>query len=269
MQSVLWYIDDQGPDPWVQAALDVTRAVEGHLSCLHVSSLNSFKISDAYGGMAAKHRFIVEAQKRGEKIRMQIRERLDKENVSWDFNHIEGDPVTAIIRESSLRDIAILGRPPGNSDKNRSTTFFGDLLSHIRTPTLLQPHDFIGINLMDPAIICWNGSIESANALRSSLPLIKIASEVHIVSIDEDKGTEIPPDAACKYLASHGVDPQLQLLSSRSSHPSDILISTAQNLQAGVMVAGAFGRSRTHEYLFGGVTRNLLLNCPLPLLLVS
>ncbi|WP_447526891.1 universal stress protein [Parasphingorhabdus sp. NYA22] len=53
------------------------------------------------------------------------------------------------------------------------------------------------------------------------------------------------------------------------THPSDILISTAQNLQAGVMVAGAFGRSRTHEYLFGGVTRNLLLNCPLPLLLVS
>lgn len=53
MQSVLWYIDDQGPDPWVQAALDVTRAVEGHLSCLHVSSLNSFKISDAYPRRAA------------------------------------------------------------------------------------------------------------------------------------------------------------------------------------------------------------------------
>ncbi|MFT6670958.1 MAG: nucleotide-binding universal stress UspA family protein [Afipia broomeae] len=204
----------------------------------------------------------------GRQIRMQTKERLDKENVSWDFNHIEGDPVTAIIRESSLRDIAILGRPPGNSDKNRSTTFFGDLLSHIRTPTLLQPHDFIGINLTHPAIICWNGSIEAANALRSSLPFIKIASEVHIVSIDEDKGTEIPPDAACKYLASHGVNAQLKLLSSRSSHPSDTLISTAQNLQAGFMVAGAFGRSRTHEYIFGGVTRNLLRSCPLPLLLV-
>lgn len=268
MQSVLWYIDDQGPDPSAQAALDVTCAIEGHLSCLHVSSVSSFNILDAYGGVAAKHRFIVEAQKRGEKIRMQTKELLDQENVSWDFNHIEGDPVTAIIRESSLRDIAIVGRAPGNSDKKRSTAFFGELLSHIRTPILFQPYEFIGINLTHPAIICWNGSIEAANALRSSLPLIKIASEVHVVSIDEDKATEFPPDTASKYLASHGVNAQLQLLSSRSSHPSDILISTAQNLQAGVMVAGAFGRSRTHEYLFGGVTRNLLLNCPLPLLLV-
>ena len=269
MQSVLWYIDDQGPDPSAQAALDVTRAIEGHLSCLHVSSLGSFNMLDAYGGVAAKHRFIVEAQKHGEKIRMQTKERLDKENVRWDFNHFEGDPVTAIIRESSLRDLAILGRPQGNSDKNRPTAFFGELLSHVRTPILFQPYDLIGINLAHPAIICWNGSIEAANALRSSLPLIKIASEVHIVSIDEDKPTELPRDAACKYLANHGVDSHLQLLSSRNSHPSDILISTAQNLQAGVMVAGAFGRSRTHEYLFGGVTRNLLLNCPLPLLLVS
>ena len=194
------------------------------MSCLHVSSLGSFNMLDAYGGVAAKHRFIVEAQKHGEKIRMQTKERLDKENVRWDFNHIEGDPVTAIIRESSLRDLAILGRPQGNSDKNRPTAFFGELLSHVRTPILFQPYDLIGINLAHPA---------------------------------------------CKYLANHGVDSHLQLLSSRNSHPSDILISTAQNLQAGVMVAGAFGRSRTHEYLFGGVTRNLLLNCPLPLLLVS
>ena len=146
---------------------------------------------DAYGGVAAKHRFIVEAQKHGEKIRMQTKERLDKENVRWDFNHIEGDPVTAIIRESSLRDLAILGRPQGNSDKNRPTAFFGELLSHVRTPILFQPYDLIGINLAHPAIICWNGSIEAANALRSSLPLIKIASEVHIVSIDEDKPTEL------------------------------------------------------------------------------
>ena len=266
MQSVLWYIDDQGPDPSAQAALDVTRAIEGQLSCLHVSSLSSFNILDAYGGLAAKHRFIVEAQKHGEKIRMQTKERLDKENISWDFSHIEGDPVTAIIRESSLRDIAILGRPQVNSDKNQSIAFFGELLSHVRTPILFQPYEFIGINLTHPAIICWNGSIEAANALRSSLSLIKIASEVHIVSIDEDKPTELPRDAACKYLADHGVDSQLQLLSSRSSHPSDILISTAQNLQAGIMVAGAFGRNRINEYLFGGVTRNLLLDCPLPLL---
>lgn len=47
MQSVLWYIDDQGPDPSAQVALDVTRAIEGHLSCLHVSSLGSFNMLDA------------------------------------------------------------------------------------------------------------------------------------------------------------------------------------------------------------------------------
>jgi nucleotide-binding universal stress UspA family protein len=264
MKSVLLYIDDQGPEPWAQVALDITRAMDGYLRCLHVSSLSSFNIADAYGGVSAKHNFIVEAQRRGEKIRRQTKELLDKEEVNWDFIHIEGDPVNAVMRESSLQDITILGWPRGNSEKNRSRTLFGELLNNLRTPVLLQPHDLTGINLTQPAIICWNGSLEAANALRAALPLVKIANAAHIVSVGEGKENKIQPEAACEYLARHGVDSQVHLLSSRNDHPSDMLISTAQNLEAGFMVAGAFGRNRVNEYLFGGVTRNLLLKCPFP-----
>ncbi|WP_374614821.1 universal stress protein [Sphingorhabdus sp.] len=38
-------------------------------------------------------------------------------------------------------------------------------------------------------------------------------------------------------------------------------------LEASTLVMGAYGHSRAREFLFGGVTRSLLRDCPLPLLL--
>ena len=44
-----------------------------------------------------------------------------------------------------------------------------------------------------------------------------------------------------------------------------VLLSTIDTLGASYMVMGAYGHSRAREFFFGGVTRDLLKDCPVPL----
>ncbi len=52
-----------------------------------------------------------------------------------------------------------------------------------------------------------------------------------------------------------------------SGEVGTLLIETAKQLKAQYLVMGAYGHSRAREYLFGGVTRSLLNDSPIPLLL--
>ena len=48
---------------------------------------------------------------------------------------------------------------------------------------------------------------------------------------------------------------------------ADDLIRAAEREGADLMVAGAYGHSRTREWILGGVTRDLLDHAPIPCLL--
>ena len=57
-------------------------------------------------------------------------------------------------------------------------------------------------------------------------------------------------------LTAHGVKAEPQRL--ERSDPAAALIRLAAETGAGLIVAGAFGHARLREFIFGGVTRNLL-----------
>jgi nucleotide-binding universal stress UspA family protein len=62
--------------------------------------------------------------------------------------------------------------------------------------------------------------------------------------------------------------PEVNKLSSNGRDPVEVLLATAErNLQAGLLVMGAYGHSRAREFIFGGFTRTVLHDAPLPVLL--
>jgi nucleotide-binding universal stress UspA family protein len=118
-----------------------------------------------------------------------------------------------------------------------------------------------------PATVGWNGSFEAANALRAALPMLKQASAVHVVTIGEDKDLDFPSLDASEYLSRHGVKTELHSETRGSKSVAEKLITTAEGLGASYLVMGGYGHSRAREYWFGGVTRSVLKECPVPLIL--
>jgi nucleotide-binding universal stress UspA family protein len=140
-------------------------------------------------------------------------------------------------------------------------------------------------------LIAWNGSKEASRAISAALPLLQQAEQVRIAIIDpEQNGHALgappgawassppgePPGAAlATYLARHGVRAERVLRQSeghssflRSGHTGEALLTLAHEVQADLLVMGAYGHSRVRETIMGGTTRTILERMTLPVLMM-
>jgi nucleotide-binding universal stress UspA family protein len=269
VKSVLLHVqDDAGLDARLQAALAIVRASGGHLACMHVTPLSNYVGYETYGGAYVLTELLKQLDEQDAAMRVRIEARLANEDVSWSYERQTADPASALVYAGALADLIVVGRDDPNRDSAyRHMAMFGGILAATHTPVLICSKDGKQFDPFGMAVVAWNDSFEAANALRAALPLLKQASAVHILTIDEDKDRDFPPLGASEYLSRHGVHAELISESRGTLSINDKLVASAQSLGASYLVMGAYGHHRVREYLFGGVTRSLLQECPLPLVL--
>ena len=118
------------------------------------------------------------------------------------------------------------------------------------------------------ALIAWNGSFEAANAVRSSIGLLKVASDVRVLQVEEEKDEAFPGTRLLEYLSRHGIHAELTRATQKDDQPiAGSLMAYANAVNAAYMVMGGYSHSRIGEYVFGGVTRTLLSGSTVPLLI--
>ena len=267
MKSVLLFAqDDAGFEARLQAALDVVRANGGRLTCLQATPPSAYVAFDNFGGVFVLADVMQKIDELRAAFQAELEARLSREDVSWDVMDCTGDPAHLLVSRSSLADLIVLSRAPAGARRHDALMLMGDVLLSTRTPALVVPESDGRIDPGAPAAVAWNGSFEAGNALRGALPLLRLASAVHILCVEEAKEHVLPSTAAAEYLARHGVSAEVHARAANGSIEQALLDSAAQ-FGAGYLVMGAYGHSRAREYLFGGVTRSLLQETPLPLLL--
>jgi nucleotide-binding universal stress UspA family protein len=175
--------------------------------------------------------------------------------------------VPKLVQSAALSDLVITGREPKQRDfGGPAVTLIGDLLAQMRTPLLITGDRLAEWGTGGAAVIAWNGSYEAANAVRSAIPLLKMAGETRVVEFGNENDEQVPSARLLEYLSRHGIRSELDARS--TSGPIDeALVRFAEGIDAGIIVMGGYGHSRAGEFLFGGVTRALLKECPVALLM--
>ena len=77
----------------------------------------------------------------------------------------------------------------------------------------------------------------------------------------------LPPTSGAIYLARHGVECQITELPCQKGDVAQTLVQAALARDASYIVMGAYGHTRLRETLLGGVSRSMMTDPPLPLLL--
>ena len=266
MKSVLLYIaDDSGLEARLQAALDLTRSLGGHLHCLRANPYNPQMAFDGVTGMSVMYDISKLSRELDEKLRAEIEKRLAGEDVSWDYREENADPARGLSKKSALVDIIVLSSASGDRDNALPLGILGDVLFNATAPVVVHPDAVKQFDACGPALVAWNGSFEAGNALRAAVPLLNMASDVHILTVGEDKDHDLPQLAASEYLAYHGIKSVIHSAPEGKGAVGEILVAEARKLGAEYLVMGAYGHSRAREFLFGGVTRNLFKDCHIPL----
>jgi nucleotide-binding universal stress UspA family protein len=93
------------------------------------------------------------------------------------------------------------------------------------------------------------------------LPLLKEAERVFVVAVSENARSAGALDVA-DYLVSHGVHARTLLRDARHASVTDELLKVVAKEQVDLLVAGAYGRTRLLEWVFGGVSRDLFDHTP-------
>ena len=115
-------------------------------------------------------------------------------------------------------------------------------------------------------MVGWKDTREARRAVLDSLPLLREAAQVTIVEIcgsGEEEAATARLDDVARYLERHRIKASPKIILHHAGSPADQLIRLAQVEGADLLVTGAYGHSRLGEWVFGGMTRDLLAVSPL------
>lgn len=267
MKSILLHIyDDTALESRLQAAFDLGRAFDGHITCLHATPLEDYLAVDPLVAARLPEEFSGKMRALRLDLQARIEERLRKEGVNWDWVHLDDLPSRALVGLSILSDIIVVSQAGTALFRDEPRPLAAAVATKARAPVLAVPQTLLQLEVEAPVVIAWNGSAESASAMRSSLPVLRRAGAVHILEVKE-RPSVYPHDFAARYLARHGIEAEIIQRPKIDGSVSAAIEQAAVELGAGLIVMGAYGHSRLREFLLGGVTHDLINGCRLPLLL--
>ena len=102
------------------------------------------------------------------------------------------------------------------------------------------------------------------------MPLLKKAREINVVSFNPKTDStwgEIPGADIGLWLTRHGVRVNVRQQKSDEVDVGNQILSLASDLGSDLIVMGAYGHSRTFEFVLGGVTKTLLESMTVPVLM--
>jgi nucleotide-binding universal stress UspA family protein len=137
-------------------------------------------------------------------------------------------------------------------------------------PVLVLPRTDAAPGVARTVLVAWDGSKEAARALTAALPLLCRASTVTIAALTgPDAGAadlESQRPDLLQFLGHHGITPHMLVRDPRRD-PAHDLLDLADGLHCGLLVMGCFGHSKLREICLGGVSRGVLADAGLPVLL--
>jgi nucleotide-binding universal stress UspA family protein len=117
-------------------------------------------------------------------------------------------------------------------------------------------------------VVAYDGSLHAARTLQT-LQVLGLAGsqEVHVVCVDPDQAhADYCVERAVAFLHSHQMVAQAYARATKAA-PADVLLEHVHQVQASLLVMGAYGRSPLREFFAGSVTRTMLRESPVPLFL--
>ncbi|QUD87085.1 universal stress protein [Phenylobacterium montanum] len=171
-------------------------------------------------------------------------------------------PAVELVRHARGADLVVLSRPPRGAAAAFAAPV-ADVVLEAGTPVLLAGDTGAPLKA-EKVLVAWKNTRESRRALADALPFLMRADKVTVlvVSGESEEVEQVGLHEVTARLARHGVDADTLVAPKGQGTAAEAIERTANRLQADLIVAGAYGRSRLQEWALGGVTEDLLAASP-------
>ena len=167
--------------------------------------------------------------------------------------------------------VAVGGGESADSEEDPDPELASDLVMTSGRPVLVVPHSGGFESVGKRVLVCWDAGREATRAVHDSMPFLLSAESVTVLSINPGIGSGthgvVPGAGIALCLARHGAEVDVETVDTTHSDVADTILSRAAELGSDLIVTGAYGHSRTREWVFGGVTQSLLKHSTIPCLM--
>lgn len=188
-------------------------------------------------------------------------ERFAGDGIPTDWRWCFADATAHLIEQARAADLVVVSRKgPGDQDPGPLGVPPGPVIMEAARPVLVVPPRTAHLKAAR-ILVAWKDSPEARRAVSAALPLMREADQVLVATVGTDAHLTGAEDVAY-HLARHGAHVTSHRLHTKDDDGSEIL-RFALMQDADLIVLGAYGHSRLREWIFGGVTRDLLDRSPL------
>ncbi|WP_295530823.1 universal stress protein [Novosphingobium sp. Chol11] len=243
-------------DDRVETALALARLVDGHVAFDFASPFGQMIAWEPFGGAALTAQVIDQARDNDRALASALEARLAPQDVPFDVEMTDAGRIEGVTAAARYADVIVMGL---------SDPVIEEIVLGTHCPVLAIPDGVPLLRFDVPMLVAWDGGNEGARAMRASVPLLRMASAVHLVVVRDDDEPFAGAEAA-SYLSRHGIHAEVHAIK-REGTAAAMIEATAHELGAGLIVMGLFGKSRLREMVLGGVSRAMLDHSRIPLLL--
>lgn len=186
----------------------------------------------------------------------------ERQNIEW--RSIVDFPTDALAREARSADLIVIGQDTGKGDAYNALDPARVILRAGR-PVLVVPAGVSSLRA-DHVVIGWKETREARRVVQDALPFLRKAMRVNIVEYcasDKKETTWQHVDDVARFLSRHEIAADAEVFIRSDDSDSTQLLQYAKDRGADLLVTGAYGHSRLGEWIFGGMTRDLLTSSPL------
>ena len=264
-------------------ALMIARVWNAHVTCLHVR-VDSRDVAPLAGEglsgamieemMSATEK---ESSERAYAVRAMFERFVTSHGVSVEqfpaaadhptasFAAVTGREEDLVAQQARLADLTVVPHPDAGEDVSSSDALHAVLFDSGR-PVLISPQ-VAPTTIGNRVCVAWNGTAESAASVLAALPWMKRAEAVRILAADgyQRRGPGAPE--LLQYLTLHGVKADIVTFQSANGSVGGGLLAAAAQFDCDLLSMGAYSHSRLRQLILGGVTRHVLENANLPVMM--
>lgn len=259
IRTVLTHVRSEPEDlPRLKAAAALARKLEATLFGMGSETVPPLG-TDLTGLMQAQ--WYIEHFKQVERNLEQARAAFESETEGLATAWVQAAdvPAEALARISRGADLIVAGgRPLKETDHYRNAEP-AEVMLRAGRPVLVVP-PMGGELRAEAVVVAWKDTREARRALGDAMPFLAAANDVLVLEVcgaDDVDNAETRTAAVVAGLQRHKVNAHAQVVVGLDRIVTELNIA-AVAIGADLIVAGGYGRSRLGEWLFGGVTRDLL-----------
>ncbi|HKT19283.1 MAG TPA: universal stress protein [Stellaceae bacterium] len=201
-----------------------------------------------------------------------FRDGLRHQGVEGEWRLVEALAAETVALQARYADLAIIGQvDPENRPSTTADRIPEEVLLHSGRPLVIIPYAGTFPTVAQNVLVAWKPTAEAARAIGDALPLLQSAKKVTVVTVNPERGSDtepgIPVADISLHLARHDIRVEGATTVADDIATADVLLNQVADIGADFLVMGGYGHPRAREVMFGGVTRQILSQMTVPVLM--